>query len=110
MKRSFWVFILLFVIISFSLNAAAAELQFWSEGSNKQAIISFVKEVTNKDSVKYVPPSQRIAVFDNDGTIQLERPLFFCGVYTCQRIKTLEPKHPEWNKYPFTKEIVNLKP
>lgn len=73
-----------------------ALLASWNEGSTKSAIIDFVKTVTAKDSAHYVPPSERIATFDNDGTLWCEQPLYVQIAFSLDRVKELAPKHPEW--------------
>jgi len=68
----------------------------WNEAQSKQAIIEFVDTVTDKTSKQYIPPAERIAVFDNDGTLWSEQPLYFQLAFALDRIKTLAPQHPEW--------------
>ena len=62
--------------------ALADPLPSWNEGPAKQAIIEFVRRVTDKSSPQYVPPEQRIATFDNDGTLWSEQPMYFQGFFT----------------------------
>jgi phosphoserine phosphatase len=77
-------------------------LPSWNEGKTKQAITHFVKEITTKGGANYVPPSERIAVFDNDGTLWSEQPMYFQLAFALDRVKALAEKHPEWkNKQPF---------
>eukprot|EP00913_Durusdinium_trenchii_P011146 g10468.t1 len=74
----------------------------------KQSIISFVEAVTTDSSKDYVPPADRIAVFDNDGTLWSERPVYFQLLFAIDRIKQLAPKHPEWkDKQPFKAVLEN---
>jgi phosphoglycolate phosphatase-like HAD superfamily hydrolase len=82
-----------------SLLAPAAEadpLPSWNVGPTKQSIIDFVTRVTDKDGPDYVAPPERIATFDNDGTLWVEQPLYTQFVFALDRVKTLAPKHPEW--------------
>jgi phosphoglycolate phosphatase-like HAD superfamily hydrolase len=82
-----------------SLPALAAEadpLPSWNEGPTKQSIIDFVTRVTDKGGPDYVAPPERIATFDNDGTLWVEQPLYTQFVFALDRVKTLAPKHPEW--------------
>jgi len=82
-----------------SLQALAAEtdpLPSWNEGPTKQSIIDFVTRVTDKAGPDYVAPPERIATFDNDGTLWVEQPLYTQFVFALDRVKTLAPKHPEW--------------
>ena len=72
-------------------------LPSWNEGKVKQEIISFVNEVTNSQSRNFVPPKERIAVFDNDGTLWCETP-FVQGVFVFLRLQQLLPQHPEWKQ------------
>jgi hypothetical protein len=88
--------------------ALADPLPSWNEGKTKQAIIKFVKTVTDKSSPSYVPPDQRIATFDNDGTLWAEQPIYFQGFFTFDRVKALAPQHPEWKeKQPFKAVLQN---
>ncbi|MBN2034528.1 MAG: haloacid dehalogenase-like hydrolase [Deltaproteobacteria bacterium] len=74
----------------------------WNEGAAKQAIMNFVAEVTDEANSHYVPPAERIAVFDNDGTLWAEQPLYFQFLFALDRVKALAPQHPEWqDKEPF---------
>jgi len=74
----------------------------WNDGKAKQSIIDFVKKVTKKGSSDYVTPAERIAVFDNDGTLWAEQPMYFQLLFALDRVKALAPEHPEWkDKEPF---------
>jgi hypothetical protein len=77
-------------------------LPSWHDGKAKQSITEFVSKVTEKGSPDFVPPAERIAVFDNDGTLWAERPMYFQVLFALDRVKALAPKHPEWkDKEPF---------
>lgn len=81
---------------------ASDALPSWNEGKAKQAIIDFVEKVTTTGSKDFVPPSERIATFDNDGTLWAEQPMYFQLFFALDRVKALAPKHPEWKtKEPF---------
>ncbi len=83
-------------------SASADPLPSWNEGPHKKAILDFVARVTKEGGPDFVPVPQRIAVYDNDGTLWAERPLPFQGAYMIDRIKALAPQHPEWkDKEPF---------
>jgi phosphoserine phosphatase len=86
-------------------TAAAAQgdpLRSWNEGTTKKSIVDFVKATTTKGSPKFVPPVERIATFDNDGTLWAEQPLYFQIFFALDRVKALGPQHPEWkDKEPF---------
>ena len=105
MKRIFKALIIFGLILIFSVAAAAQSsdpLPSWNEGKAKQAIIQFVKEVTQKDGSHYIPTEERIATFDNDGTLWSEQPMYFQLFFALDRVKALAPQHPEWkSKEPF---------
>jgi phosphoglycolate phosphatase-like HAD superfamily hydrolase len=83
-------------------SSAQAPLPSWQDSAPKQAITAFVAKVTTKDSPDFVPPAQRIAVFDNDGTLWGEQPMYFQAFFAFDRVKALAPQHPEWkDKEPF---------
>ena len=77
-------------------NAAADPLPSWNEGPAKKRILEFVAAVTVKDSKDYVEPAERIAVFDHDGTLWVEYPMYTQVLFIFDRIKQLAPQHPEW--------------
>ncbi len=78
-------------------NAAQADpLPSWNEGASKQSILTFVQAVVDQSGPDYVPPAARIAVFDNDGTLWSEQPLYFQLAFAVDRVKALAPAHPEW--------------
>jgi len=77
-------------------------LPAWNDGAAKRLILEFVANVTEKGGPEFVPPMERIAVFDNDGTLWAEQPIYFQAFFTLDRVKALAPQHPEWNdKKPF---------
>ena len=78
--------------------AIAEPLPSWNNTGSKEAIVSFVERVTKEGSKDFVPPGQRIAVFDNDGTLWAEQPLYFQFLYAFDRVKELAPQHPEWKE------------
>jgi phosphoglycolate phosphatase-like HAD superfamily hydrolase len=85
-----------------TLAHADGELPSWNDGQAKQAITSFVAKVTKAGTPDFVPVAERIAVFDNDGTLWAEQPLYFQFLFAIDRVKALSPKHPEWqDKEPF---------
>ena len=71
-------------------------LPSWSEGGTKQAITRFVTRVTDPASPDFVPEAERIATFDNDGTLWAEQPVYFQLLFAIDRVKALAPGHPEW--------------
>jgi phosphoserine phosphatase len=70
-------------------------LASWNDGKAKQAILKFVAEVTSEGAA-FVEPAERIAVFDNDGTLWSEQPIYFQLAFALDRVKAMAPKHPEW--------------
>jgi hypothetical protein len=79
-----------------SASGAADPLPSWNEGAPKKALLSYVEEVTKQGGPKYVAPDQRIATFDNDGTLWAEQPMYFQLAFGIDRVKALAPQHPEW--------------
>ena len=81
---------------------AADPLPSWNDTATKKAIITFVESVTTKGSPDFVPPAERIATFDNDGTLWSEKPVYFQLIFAIDRVKALAPQHPEWkDQEPF---------
>jgi phosphoglycolate phosphatase-like HAD superfamily hydrolase len=77
-------------------------LPSWNEGATKNAIIDFVNKTTNEGSVDFIPVADRIACFDNDGTLWTEQPMYFQLAFALDQIKVLASQHPEWKtKQPF---------
>ena len=77
-------------------------LPSWNDGASRQAITAFVAKVTKEGSPDFVPQPERIAVFDNDGCLWAEQPMYFQALFIFDRIKALAPKHPAWKtKEPF---------
>ncbi len=75
---------------------APDDLPSWNEGPAKAAIVAFVRAATDKSSPQFVPPAERVATFDNDGTLWVEQPLYTQVVFAVDRVKALAPQHPEW--------------
>ena len=76
--------------------AQADPLPSWNSGAAKQSIIDFVRVTTDSSSSKFVPPEQRIATFDQDGTLWVEHPMYAQLMFALDRVGALAPKHPEW--------------
>ncbi len=90
------------VFWALACEALAQALPSWNEGPAKQAIVRFVASVTTQGAGTFVAPDDRIAVFDNDGTLWPEQPLPFQLVFALDRIRAKAPQHPEWqNREPF---------
>jgi hypothetical protein len=77
-------------------QAQAEILPSWNDTGPKQAIVAFVEKVTKENSPDFVPPAERIAVFDNDGTLWAEQPMYSQLLFALDRVKALAPQHPEW--------------
>jgi hypothetical protein len=75
---------------------AAGALPSWNDGAARQRILDFVTKVTDPASASFVPPAERIAVFDNDGTLWSEQPVYVQLAFALDRVKALAPQHPEW--------------
>lgn len=75
---------------------SANPLPSWNEGATKQSILDFVATVTREGSPDFMPPAERIATFDNDGTLWVEHPMYTQLVFVLDRVKALAPQHPEW--------------
>jgi len=87
---------------------AADPLPSWNDGVAKKSILQFVANVAEKGSPDFVSPADRIAVFDNDGTLWCEQPMYFQFFFTFDRVKALAPQHPEWKeKQPFKAVLEN---
>ncbi|MEB3361042.1 MAG: HAD family hydrolase [Synechococcaceae cyanobacterium] len=77
-------------------------LPSWNEGRAKQSILAFVDSVSQAGSADFVPPADRIAVFDHDGTLWAEQPMYVQLLFALDRVKLLAPQHPEWrSQEPF---------
>lgn len=86
-------------------------LPSWNEGESKQAIISYIEDVTSSYSLNFIPVPDRIATFDNDGTLWSEQPIYFQFYFALDRVKAMAPDHPEWkNKQPFKAVLENDMP
>jgi len=107
MRRFLFIIMTLAVGMAIASAAAAADaLPSWRDGPAKQAIVRFVEDVTKKGGTAFIPPAERIAVFDNDGTLWVEQPMYVQLAFALDRIKALAPAHPEWrDKQPFKAAI-----
>jgi len=95
--------LLAFAVIASATWAQSSDpLSSWNDGEAKSRIVKFVQAVTDNASKDHVPASDRIAVFDNDGTLWSEQPMYFQLAFAIDRVKVLAPKHPEWKaRQPF---------
>lgn len=112
MKNFKIIYLFAFIIFLFGCTEqkvqSPAPLPSWNEGAAKQSIINFVNEITDESSPDYVKPEDRIATFDNDGTLWSEQPYYFQLQFALDRVKAMAPEHPEWkNKQPFKAVLKN---
>jgi hypothetical protein len=84
--------------LGFAAHAETDALPSWNEGPAKRAIVDFVARVTAEGGSDYVMPAERIAVFDNDGTLWAEQPVYFQLAFAFDRIVALSPQHPDWEQ------------
>jgi hypothetical protein len=98
-KKIILIIIFLVPLFSWSQNDP---LPSWNEGDLKKGLIDFVSNAAEAGSAGFIPANDRIAVFDNDGTLWAEQPLYFQLFFVFDRIKQMAPQHPEWkDKEPF---------
>jgi phosphoserine phosphatase len=92
-------------------RAQTDPLPSWNDGAAKSGIVTFVRAVTNQSGKDFVPLEERVAVFDNDGTLWAEQPMYFQAIFAFDRVKALAPQHPEWQtREPFASVLKgNLK-
>jgi phosphoglycolate phosphatase-like HAD superfamily hydrolase len=91
--------VLLFALANLAY-AQSDPLRSWNDGAAKKAILDFVADVTDEASADYVKPEERIATFDNDGTLWAEKPVYVEFQFAIDRIRALAPQHPEWKSAP----------
>jgi phosphoserine phosphatase len=101
-------FVLVLLVWMPAVAVAKDYLPAWNDGPVKQAIVEFVHAVTDPSGKDYVEPAERIAVFDNDGTLWLEYPMYTQALFAFDRVRTLAPQHPEWQtRQPFKGVLEN---
>jgi len=101
MKKLFIKALLLLLIFT-NAASAADPLPSWNDTAPKKAIVAFVEQVTREGSPDFVPVAERVATFDNDGTLWAEQPIYFQFLFAIDRVNALAPQHPEWKtKEPF---------
>jgi phosphoglycolate phosphatase-like HAD superfamily hydrolase len=108
-KPGAW-FVLAVAALAFAAPVAAQTLPSWNDGAAKQAIVTFVGDVTTPGAPTFVPPEDRIAVFDNDGTLWAEQPLYFQALFMLEQVKAAAPKHPEWKDNAAFKALASKDP
>lgn len=99
------LFLAWFAFVALPQTSALAQsdpLPSWNDGAVKSSITDFVAKVTTQGGAEFVSPAERIAVFDNDGTLWCEQPIYFQAAFALDRIKAMAPQHPEWkSQQPF---------
>jgi len=100
-KRSILPFLLVSIVwcctpSDQSANASLDPLPSWNEGATKSAILDYVHEVTKGGSASFIPISERIATFDNDGNLWSEQPMYFQLYFAIDQVKAMADEHPEW--------------
>jgi phosphoglycolate phosphatase-like HAD superfamily hydrolase len=83
---------------AYAQSPAPDPLPSWNDGAAKRAIVAFVDRVTEEGRPEFIPVEQRIATFDNDGTLWAEQPIYFQIAFALDRVKALAPQHPEWRE------------
>jgi phosphoserine phosphatase len=108
-RRVYGVIPLLIIIWSLPVSANSKDpLSSWNESSSKHAIVNFVERVTRPGSPDFVAPQERVATFDNDGTLWSEKPVYFQLLFAMDRVKALASQHPEWKTIqPFKAVLEN---
>jgi phosphoglycolate phosphatase-like HAD superfamily hydrolase len=100
--------LMVLIPVLFTTAVLADVLPSWKEGASRTAIVGFVERVTKEGSADYLAPDDRIAVFDNDGTLWSEKPAYFQLLFAIDRVKALAPQHPEWKEeQPFKAVLEN---
>src|SRR5678816_2498442 len=88
--------LLAIVLAGLTSTRAQDPLSSWNDTAPKKAVVAFVEKVTKQGSTDFVPPEERIATFDNDGTLWAEQPMYFQVLFALHRVGALAPQHPEW--------------
>lgn len=101
--RVVWLAIVLLASCSHGNAFAQSDpLPSWNDGAARKAITDFVARVTTQGGADFVPPAERIATFDNDGTLWTEQPVYFQLAFAIDRVKAMAPQHPDWKaRQPF---------
>lgn len=101
-----WICCCIALLLPASLALAGDALPSWNDNAARRAIVDFVTSVTQKGGTQFVPVEDRIAVFDNDGTLWTEQPVYFQLAFMLDRVKALAPEHPEWKQREPFKSIL----
>jgi phosphoserine phosphatase len=98
MRYATTILAILLIVWVATVSAESDPLPSWTDGPAKESITAFVIDVTSADGPNFVPPAQRIAVFDNDGTLWVEQPIYTQLAFVLDRIEELAPEHPTWKE------------
>ena len=99
LRRGFAVLIAIWALAACERTAPVADpLPSWNDSQSRNDIVDYVTAVTDPANAHYVPESERIAVFDNDGTLWSEQPIYFQIAFALDRVRALAPQHPEWQE------------
>jgi phosphoglycolate phosphatase-like HAD superfamily hydrolase len=104
--RVAWVAVAALALASCATRAADDPLPSWNDAPARQAIVGFVDAVTTEGGADYVAPADRIATFDNDGTLWVEHPLYTQAMFALDRVAALAPEHPEWQEQEPFKSVL----
>jgi haloacid dehalogenase-like hydrolase len=97
-----------FAPVAATAQPSTDALASWNDGPAKRAILDFVRATTDKAGPNYVPPEDRIATFDQDGTLWVEHPLYAQAFFALDRVHEMAPQHPEWRSHdPFKAVLAN---
>ena len=88
--------VILVLWVAVATNAQKDPLASWNDGTSKKAIVDFIERTTKAGSSDFIPLDERIATFDNDGTLWSEQPMYFQFLFMLDQVKAAEPSHPEW--------------
>ena len=105
-QRYGWFIALVLCVTSAAAQPVDDPLPSWNNGDAKSAIIEFVERVTDQNSADFVPVPQRIATFDNDGTLWSEQPVYFQGLFALDRVKEMAADHPDWQDSEPFKSVI----
>ena len=94
------------ILLATVTTYAQDPLPSWNDTAAKKAIVTFVEKVTKEGSPDFVPPNERIATFDNDGTLWCEKPLSVQILFALDRVKALAPQHPEWKRKSLSRPLL----
>lgn len=101
-----WVAVVALAVAAEQVAAKEPPLASWNDGSAKSAIVKFVADVTRPGAPTFVPVDERIAVFDNDGTLWAEQPLYFQFLFLLDQVRAAAPAHPEWKGDPAFRALM----